>query len=266
MPRQAVLKFAVITDIHYGINTGNKLGAKGPQVMNAFERAVKKKHNDFIIDMGDRISTREIAQDRAHMENLMTHFNRMAQPVYHVMGNHDVQRLSRADNAHITGQGAESYSLDHSGYHLVIWNPYVDREGTGLRVRPQDLDWLRDDLHTHDRPTIIFSHAPLYQEKNPHDPEPGYKPAIRFHFDESEKIREILEQSRHVRLCMNGHLHRNHHETINGIHYIAQQSATQAIKTKPHLPTRAWSWVEATADRITVKLQGHVRKDYVLDF
>jgi alkaline phosphatase len=183
-----------------------------------------------------------------------------------VAGNHDIHRLSRAENEEITGKPATSYSFDQAGHHIVIWNPEISRDGTGLRVQAEGLDWLQQDLRSNDKPAIVFSHAPLYQEKTPVALDPGFKPSIRFHFDESEKIRHILEETGQVRLSMNGHLHRNHHETINGIHYISQQSATQAVRGKPHVPHRAWSWVEASARNITVKLQGRVRKNYVLDF
>lgn len=267
MPRHTPsLRFGVVTDIHYGFDAGNKLGSKAPQLMQAFEKAVGKYQPDFIIDMGDRVSTRSADSDRQHMQNLMQHFNRMAAPTYHVAGNHDIHLLSRAENEIITGKPAESYSFDEGGYHGVIWNPYVSRHGNGLSVTDADLTWLREDLNRNDKPAIIFSHAPLYQESKPEAPEPGYKISIRFHHAESEKIRAILEESGNVRLCMNGHLHRNHHEEINGVHYIAQQSLVQTHQKKYRVPVRAWSWVEAGKDQITVKLQGKVRKDYVLSF
>lgn len=267
MPRaHPALRFAVITDIHYGFDAGNKLGSKAPEIMRAFEKAVGKYQPAFILDMGDRVSTRSAESDRLHMQNLMQHFNRMAAPTYHVAGNHDVHLLTRAENEIITGKSAESHSFDQDDHHIVVWNPHITRIGTGLLASAADLEWLQNDLRRNDKPTIVFSHAPLYQESNPQAPEPGHKVSIRFHHSESEKIRAILEETKNVRLCMNGHLHRNHHEEINGIHYIAQQSLVQTHQKKYRVPVRAWSWVEAGDDKITVKLQGKVRKDYVLSF
>lgn len=261
--RKPKLRIGVITDIHYGLDTGGKLGTKGPQLMRAFEAAVAGKQPDFIVDMGDRVSSRNAESDRYHMETLMQHFNRMAKPVYHIAGNHDIHFLSREDNLHITGKSAESHSINEGNYHFVFWNPHVTKDGMGLRVTQNDLDWLQNDLQQNPLPTIVFSHAPLYQETNP-EPHPQGKVSIRFHHAESEKIREILENSGQVRLCMNGHLHRNHHEEINGIHYIAQQSLVQVYKKKNRVPARAWSWLEIDDDEITVRLRGKVRKDYTV--
>lgn len=260
------IRFGVITDIHYGLDAGAKLGSKASQLMQAFEKATAKYKPNFIVDMGDRVSSRSAESDRHHMESLMQHFNRMAAPTYHVAGNHDIHHLSREENQRITGKSAESYSFDQGGYHFVIWNPHVTREGINLHVRENDMEWLRNDLASNSRSTIVFSHAPLYNEKTP-ETNPYSKITIRFHHAESARIRKIMEDSGNVRLCMNGHLHRNHHEEINGIHYIAQQSLVQTYKKKYRVPARAWSWVEiGENDQIIVKLQGKVRKDYTLPF
>ena len=261
--RNTKLRIGVITDIHYGLDAGAKLGSKAPQLMEAFRKAAAKYKPNFIVDMGDRVSSRNPESDRHHMESLMQHFNRLAIPTYHVAGNHDIHHLSREENLRITGKSAESYSFDQDGYHFVIWNPYVTREGMDLRVRGSDMDWLKDDLAKNPNPTIVFSHAPLYDEKNP-ETNPYSKITIRFHHAEAARIRKIMEESGNVRLCMNGHLHRNHHEEINGIHYIAQQSLVQTYKKQYRVPARAWSWVEIDDDKIVVKLQGKVRKDYTL--
>lgn len=261
--RKPILKIGIITDIHYGFDTGGKLGSKASKLMQAFTRAVGKYMPAFIVDMGDRVSSRSAESDRSYMESLQEHFNQMAAPVYHITGNHDIHFLSRAENERITGRPAESWSLNQQGYHFVFWNPHVSKDGIGLRIRDDDLIWLKRDLAEHRLPTILFSHAPLYHDANP-EAAPHGKISIRFHHAESEKIRAILEESGQVRLCMNGHLHRNHHTEINGIHYIAQQSLTQTYKKEYRVPTRAWSWLEIDEDQITVKLQGKVSRNYAI--
>lgn len=257
------IKIGIITDIHYGFNIRAKLGAKAPKLMQAFEKAVALYKPDFIVDMADRISGKDPVSDRENMVALKAHFNRMAAPTHHLHGNHDLRYLSRAENEEITGSPGHSWSKDQGGFHFIFWNPEIKYDPKGLHVSDSDLLWLKNDLASTDRPTIVFSHIPIDHEDKP-QPNPHEKIAVRFHYADSQNIREILENSGHVKLCMSGHVHRNHHSQINNIHYISQQSLTQMHQKHYRVPARAWSWLEIDDDHITVKLQGRVRKDYLI--
>lgn len=256
-----LLKAGIITDIHYGPDIGSKLGSKAPRLMTAFTKAAALYQPDFIVDIGDRISGRNPRDDRACMEALQTYFNRIAAPVYHVIGNHDVRFLSRADNEQITGNPASSWSLDRGHLHILFWNPEITRDADGLHVRPADIAWLQQDLAATDRRTLVFTHIPLDHEP-PAAPNPHEQIAMRFHLSESDKIRQVLEESGRVALCMSGHVHRNHRSQINGIHYVSQQSLTQMYQKHYRIPARAWSWLEVYDDEIMIRLQGKVEKNY----
>lgn len=256
-----LLKAGIITDIHYGIDIGSKLGSKAPRLMTAFTKAAALYQPDFVVDIGDRISGRNPRDDRSCMEALQTYFSRINAPVYTVIGNHDVRFLTRADNEQITGNPATSWSLDRGDFHLLFWNPEIIRDAYGLHVRPEDIDWLRQDLSATDKRTLMFSHIPLDHEP-PATPNPHEQIAMRFHLSESNKIRQVLEDSGRVVLCMSGHVHRNHRSQINGIHYVSQQSLTQMYQKHYRIPARAWSWLEVFNDEILIRLQGKVTKNY----
>ena len=262
-PIKPIIKAGIVTDIHYGFDIKSKLGSKGPALMHAFEKDVALYMPDFIVDIGDRISGRNKTDDRRHMESLQQHFNRMAAPKVHITGNHDIRFLTRADNEAITGCPATSWCQDRGNFHFVFWNPEVTSDGTGLHVGAADLQWLKQNASVPCKKTILFSHTPLYHMDKDEPDEYG-KISLRFHYAHSHNIRKILEEPGNVVLCMNGHVHRNHHSQINGIHYIAQQALTHMHQKHYRVPARTWSWLEIYDDQIVLKLQGKVRKNYLI--
>jgi Icc protein len=267
------LRLAVITDIHWGPDSGARLGSKAPKLMEAFIKAINKYKNkpDGVVDMGDRLTSRRHDDALQSLKGLKDCFNRIAAPVYHLTGNHDVRHLSRAENEAITGSPGASYSKDINGYHLIFWNPSVSLAGKdGMHIEQADMDWLRADLAAADKPAIVFSHVPLDNtghddldpealKDNPWITKDTPRAAIegRFFYGEGPEARKLMEESGKVILCMAGHAHRNRYQNINGIHYITQQSLTQTYQKKYRVPTHAWSMVDFEDGKITVRLKGH---------
>ena len=260
------LRVAVVTDIHYGFDVGNKLGSKAPRLMDHFAKAVNKYKPDCVVDMGDRISCRNRDMDMGYLRQVKDHFNAIAAPVHHVIGNHDAKFMSRADNESITGSPGTSYAKDYNGYRLVFWNPNVtiaSREG--LRLTDDDLNWLRTELKNSDKPVVLFSHVPL--DNDPKDYEEEVKEfsgiAGRFYYAQGHEVRKILEESEKVILCMAGHRHTKRHREINGIHYITQQAMTSSWHGTKR-PTGAHSFLEIDNGTINVQMRGTDTKGFTL--
>lgn len=287
----ARLRAAIITDIHYGPDTGAKLGTKAPKLLEAFVKAVngydKGEGPDLVVDMGDRVTARDADEARRNMETVCAYFNRLAAPVHCINGNHDLGRLTRQENEAITGSPAASYSLDEGGFHLVFFNPSgaIGRNGA-LVITDDDMEWLRRDLAATDKRTIVFSHVPLdnvSEEKAQAAAErmvdasgeeipienAGFRDLVSGRFGYPEQgaaIRAIMEESGKVALCMSGHVHGNRRRDLNGIAYITQQSLTHQHQKFYRVPSRTYSFLEADDDGIVVKLRGKVVKDYVIEF
>lgn len=253
------LRIAVVTDIHYGFDVGNKLGSRAPRLLEQFAKAVNKYNPDCVVDMGDRFSCRNRDMDLAHLKGLKEHFNKIAAPVHHVIGNHDVKFITREDNEAITGSPATSYSREYKNYHLSFWNPNVSiKNPEGLRLTDEDLQWLRDDLKkARGKPVILFSHVPLDNDpQDYHDETREYSGiAGRFYYNQGHEVRKILEDAGNVVLCMAGHRHTKRHREINNIHYITQQSMTSAWNNTRR-PTGAHAFVEIEDDNIVIQLKG----------
>ena len=270
----AQLKAAIITDIHYGIDSGRRMGSKAPTMIEHFIDAVNNYDPDLVIDMGDRVSARGEEQDRDFMTELRSKFNRLAAPVNSVIGNHDVKYLSPDDNETIMGSPASSYSRDVNGYHLVFWNPNVDRApGQGLFLKPGDLEWLKDDLASTDKPAVIFSHVPL--DNLPHetpdeltggsdtetaaDTNDTAPISSRFFYPEAAQIREVIENAGNVVLCMAGHRHKKRVREIGGVHYVTQQAFLNNYNDGNRV-SRTYSYLELDEDRIRIQMRGHDRQ------
>lgn len=259
----AKLRAAIITDIHYGPDSGAKLGTKAPRLMEKFTKAASAYNPDAVVDIGDRITAYSHEEAKTSMRAVKDYFNRLAAPVYSVLGNHDVRHLSRHDNEAITGCPSLSYSVDVGDYHFVFLNPDVDPDKReGLHAAAEELAWLKADLAATAKPTVIFSHVPLCNDKTDDARAAALRggPANPFFYPQGADIRAILEDSGKVILCMAGHLHRHRHREINGIHYVIQDSLTQTWRKKYRIPTGTFSFLELDDDKITIKIQGKAPK------
>lgn len=259
----AKLKLAIVTDIHNGKDSGRRLGSKAPYLTERFVEVANRFEADIAIDMGDRVSGGSKENDERDMTQLRDIFNKLASPFRSLIGNHDIKYLSRAENEEIMGTPSESHSMDIKGFHLTFWNPNVETNGNGsLWLSKEDLQWLKEDLESTDKPTIVFTHAGLENVEAAADgPNIDNTNDIdnRFFYPESKKVRRILEKSGNVIAAFNGHRHKKRIREINGIHYITQQSLTNAYGEE-HRATGTYSLIEIEDDKITMNIKGHDRE------
>jgi alkaline phosphatase len=248
----AKLRAAIITDIHYGPDRGNRLGSKAPALLEKFVKAANNFKPDVIVDIGDRITASNAADAESAMNSVKSAFNKAAAKTHFTVGNHDIKYLSRADNARLTGSPSSSYGTDEGDFRLLFFNP--QRRSRNLAVGAHDLQWLRDELAATKRPVILFSHIPLDNVI--------VKKGDAFSYEQGPELRKILEDSGKVKLVMSGHIHRHRHSEINGIHYIAQQSLTHAYRRKYKVPSAAWSLLEADGDTISLTIQGKIKRQF----
>lgn len=252
------LKIAIVTDIHYGRDSGARLGSKAPRLMRKFAKAVHDYKPDIVVDMGDRINASNSAEAQDNLRKLTQHFNDMAAPVHYLLGNHDLKYLSAQDNAVITGGSLQSYSKDIKGCHLVFWNPSVDATGKeGLRLSKEDLSWLEDDLAKTSKPAIVFSHVPL-DEHNAEDD----TIVKRFYYDNAKAAQKIMERSGKVILAMGGHRHQSQYKEIGGIHYVTQQALTSMYKKHYRVASDTFSFLEVEGRSLRLLVKGKAGKSH----
>lgn len=259
------LTIAIIADIHFGADLGTKKGSAAKEQFQKFIRWQKALNPDLVVDLGDRISDIGKEGDIELMSEVAQWFKEIEAPVAHLMGNHDSHFLSATENSEILGSSCEKRSIDLEGYHLIFFNTrcYLDQD-KGLSFDKADLEWLREDLESTNLPTVLFSHVPLdngsmtgnfYFERM-------YAHHAHYPDGDMQDLREIIERSNKVTLCINGHTHWNTYQCINGIHYVTVPSLTELFPTYPE-STNAMTLLNIDED-IHIKVEGNLPIEYRL--
>jgi len=218
------LQFGIIADVHHG------LIEKAEERLAAFLEEANQRNLDFVIQLGDFCHPRPDAYAFVRL------WEQSSAPRYHVLGNHDMDFGTKEKIMDLWQMEHNAYSFDIGNCHCVVLdcnhlyvdgkyidyanaNFYVDRE---LRtfIHPDQLEWLKEDLESTDRHTIVFTHQGLDEIWN------GGLAKNRQH------VRQIfMEANRQagfqkVIACFSGHHHLDVHSIIDKIHYVQVNSAS----------------------------------------
>ena len=148
-------------------------------------------------------------------------------PVYHTIGNHDVQDWELTDSLRFLGKEYPYEAFEAGGYRFIIldtcyWKsdqgefhfPNKKRVPSAYPVLPEEqLLWLDQQL-ADGKKCIIFSHMSLVN------------PFARRGIANKEAVQQLFA-GRNVRLCMNGHDHGSDLKWINSVPYYTVSSASQ---------------------------------------
>ena len=249
------LKIAVITDIHHG---PDRFGKKGDEALELLKSAIGKVNSmdiDLVVDLGDRISNADPANDRRHLADVASAFESLIPQRQHLVGNHDVVHLSVEEQERILDSSLQHHSLDRQGWHLAFWNASCKlHEGQGFFLEQDDLDWLAADLAATGLPSVVFSHMPV----DTGSMVGNYYFERRFAHGEQHRnaflARDLIEASEKVIAVVSGHVHWNQLHVMDGIPHFSLQSLSEAFTTHPHA---AGSWALLTlGDTIEMEVFG----------
>lgn len=260
-------KICIVADIHHGADQVTKKGTAAARLMKDFARLCAVEEPDAVLDLGDRISDVDHDRDLVLEREAKAMFEPIAQPIYHICGNHDRDFLSVAENEEILGQTLVNETLDLGGWTLVLFRAdakiHRNADGTrGFALPESDLLWLAGILARATQPLAIFSHVPL----SGHDQTGNYyfqeNPAFS-RYPETARVRDVLANATVPVFCFSGHVHWNTLTTVNGIPYATVQSLTETFTTHPEpcgamtvltLGTDEVSWTVQGLDRFTATL------------
>lgn len=240
---EQTVTFAAMTDLHLDIMHD------GMMRIDAFLEAAEKANVDFLIQLGDfsypkDTSTCLCAPEKMPINlkyamecpteipklEILKKYNDFPKPKYHLLGNHECDFCSKADALEMYGMSAAYQSFHLNGWHFVLLdgNSYRNEEGeivdyhfgkyfetTDLPyLDAKQLTWLRQEVSASQEPMVIFSHQPLYACPR------GLKNVAAL----QEVIQEGRRAGREIRLCMNGHVHRDIIHAESGILYYTLNS------------------------------------------
>ena len=224
-PRKA-LKFAYITDLHHGL---------APDAMSrahAFIQAVNARSDlSFVIQGGD------FCYSDLHCHKLLDAYRAIKIPTIHVLGNHDMDKVTKEVAVATIGMKARYRTHDYGDYRFVVLDlnhfkkngdlvsyangNYFTDNATHNWADPEQLIWLEKTLTNSKKPVVLVSHQPL-----------GFAELGQPHPPEQQEILDIVDRCGRlnprgaVALSMFGHLHVDRLEHVSGVPYLCVNSAS----------------------------------------
>ena len=228
------IRFGVVTDLHYADapNAGSRHYRESLAKLGECVERMKGENVDFLIELGDfKDQDRPPVEERTldYLRDIEAVFARFDGRRYHVLGNHDVDSISKEQFCrNVKNSGIPSdrtfYSFDRRGVHFVVLDanfasdgtPYDsgDFDWTDANVSPAELEWLRADLAKSKRPTIVFTHQLLDGEG-------------AVYVENAADVRAVLEQSGRVLGVFQGHHHAGDLNRIEGIPYYTLKALVE---------------------------------------
>jgi len=236
------VKFGMFTDLHVDIMHDTE-----DRLREALE-AMSSEGVDFVIQLGDFCYPDEGRRCDCKPENLPVNlknallssaltdkdairgmYRSFPKPTYHVIGNHDCDMCSKKQILDYHGADYNAYySFDLGDFHFVVLDAnyymedgkyysyengnYFDKTPGKTRTMPylppEELSWLKEDLNTTDKPSLIFSHQSLRE---------GAARAIL----NASDFRLVIKSSRSkVLACFSGHTHLDGATLFEGVWYM----------------------------------------------
>jgi alkaline phosphatase len=228
-----MLRFGVVTDLHY--NNGKDAGDRSyKQSMKKFDEAINifnKSDLNFVIELGDftdQWNNRNREQNFSTLDEIEKEYKKFNGDRYHVLGNHDLDNLTKADFlAHTENSGKAKgknyYSFEQKGIKFIVLDGNYTADGSDNYLRDWRIAfisdtqkvWLEQELNTK-RPVIVFMHQMLDSFSGD-----SFKELC---VGNATDIVEILERRNNVLAVFQGHCHWGNYSFQKGIHYFTLKS------------------------------------------
>jgi 3',5'-cyclic AMP phosphodiesterase CpdA len=213
---------------------------------------------DLVVNLGDVVEDESPSADRERYAQCMSLLAESGAECVHVAGNHDRVHLEAVDLRRAWGLDASGplyRSFDRGGYHLVVLYSHETKD-VDVQIFPEQLTWLQADLAATSLPTMVLMHHSA-ADQDLRGNRWFEKAANICLVRERRQLRAIVRDSGRVCLVLNGHLHWNHFDLIDGIPYVTVQSLIENIEEDaPGVPAAAWAIVRLDAGWIRIEIEG----------
>jgi predicted phosphodiesterase len=245
----------VISDIHYGPDSGTRKGSKATLMLKTFVSKINQLKPDVVVNLGDIIS--DVVSDPleaiAYIKHLSPIFMSIRCPVIHVIGNHDcIVNIKTLEEVLQSELGPRIVMSE--GFYLVILNtsdPPIN--GIGGNIGFVQMRWLADTLKSLDRPCIILAHHALDEQNI--QANPLFKGIEEYAYVANrQQVRELLCQAP-VKLILQGHLHWYHVSRYQHLLFITQTSFVDTWQIAAEYPIN-FSIISISAKDIQWYLHG----------
>ena len=224
------LRFGIVTDIHY-----SERASYGTRY---FKQSIEKLKNaidvfnqadlDFIIELGDlkdQDSEPERKNTLKYLDTIEAVLQTFNGPVYHVLGNHDMDSISKEDFLNHTSNHKDAdkktyYSFTCNGIKCIVLDANYSEDGspydtgnfdwTKAFIPKSQQEWLQKELSSDEIPILIFVHQLLDSFSDV-----GKDLCV----GNADEVVPLLEKNGNVLAVFQGHHHPGNYSFRNGIHY-----------------------------------------------
>ena len=226
-----------------------------PTLLDGFIAAMRAARPACIVDLGDRVNSVAAGQDAVRERYVRRRLEEAGVPVYHVLGNTDLERLPKHEALAAVKKGwaAETVDLDEARLVLLdTLDPSVERVGGSIGAA--QLEWVRASLTARHVPSLIFGHHPLDEPAlEGHHYFAGH-PSIAAAENRAE-VRAALGSAPEVAAVFSGHLHWTRASEIGGIPYVTVGSLVDTAYTGGE-PAAAYAFVTVGVEAVEVHVAG----------
>lgn len=249
------MRIGVIADIHCGPDRGTLPGSRSPALLERFVDEMRELRPACVVDLGDRITSVAVGQDRVRECFVRRRLEGVGVPVYHVLGNTDVERLTKDETLAAVAKRGAAEVVDLGVLRLILLDT-VDPaiEGTGGAISAAQLEWLRVTLVETRVPCLIFGHHPLDEpvlEGHAYFTAHPALGAVRNRAD----VRAVLEGASTTLAVFAGHLHWTRAAPIGVIPYVTIGSLIETAYTGGE-PSGTYALVTVGPEAVGVIVRG----------
>ncbi|MDR2535429.1 MAG: metallophosphoesterase [Treponema sp.] len=225
-----LVRFGLLADPHCGLAEThiNRYYSHSFDKMRQAVTVFKENNLDFIAELGD-LKDQGCPPQKNQTLSFLDAAEEILQtfqgPVYHILGNHDMDSISKRDflkhAGNPGGSGNKSfYAFLVKGIRFVVLDANFNADGSPYDsgngdwrtaiIPKEEIQWLKQELFG-PYPVIILTHQLL-------DFFSGL--SQDYYVKNSPKIVELLEMSGQVLAVFQGHHHEGHYSFRRGIHYV----------------------------------------------
>ncbi len=216
---EPALKVGLVTDLHYADKppAGSRHYRETPDKLAEAARQFSQDQVAFLVELGDFIDAADtVKAELGYLKRINRDFSGICRERHYVLGNHCVYTLTKQEFLGGVEQEKSYYSFDSGDFHFIVLDscfrsdgkPYGRKnfEWTDPNIPAAEVQWLKVDLNSTTKKTIVFAHQRL---------------DVRNHYGvkNAAEVRQVLEESGKVLAVFQGHSHKNDHRDIGGIHY-----------------------------------------------
>ncbi|RQW01932.1 hypothetical protein EH222_14255 [candidate division KSB1 bacterium] len=228
------LRFGIVADVHY---------ADAPAQRTRFYREsfaklaecvefMNEKKVDFLIELGDLKDQDDPPEEKntlRYLSSIEIIFRRFRGMRYHVLGNHDMDSISKrqflaiVENSGIS-RDAGYYSFDAGDIHFVVLDANYRADGSDYdhgnfdwrdaNIPQKELEWLAKDLGGTAKPVIVFVHQQLDGDGDH---------CVR----NAAALRQILQARQNFLAVFQGHNHAGGYGLIENAHYYTLKAMVE---------------------------------------